>query len=54
MPVMELKESYRFLKEFESLEELDNIATDVDQIRMQSLLIVERILGAHHKDTIFR
>lgn len=47
-------EGYRFQKEFESAEELENISADLDLIRIQSLLIAERILGPHHKDTIFR
>lgn len=34
--------------------ELDNIAVDVDAMRVQSLLICERVLGIHHKDTLFR
>lgn len=34
--------------------ELENISTDLDAIRMQSLLIAERILGPYHKDTVFR
>ncbi|KAJ8970092.1 hypothetical protein NQ314_001403, partial [Rhamnusium bicolor] len=41
-------------KEFESMEELENISTELDLIRTQSLIIAERILGPHHKDTIFR
>ncbi|RZC37495.1 Fe hyd lg C, Ank 2 and/or zf-C3HC4 3 domain containing protein [Asbolus verrucosus] len=53
-PIWEPKEGYRFQKEFETMEELDNIATDLDLIRTQSLIIAERILGPHHKDTIFR
>jgi hypothetical protein len=34
--------------------ELENIAADVDAMRIQSLLICERILGITHKDTLFR
>ena len=34
--------------------ELDNIAGDVDAMRIQSLLICERVLGLGHKDTLFR
>lgn len=48
------QEGYRYQKEFTSLEELENISADLDLIRIQSLLIAERILGSHHKDTIFR
>lgn len=40
--------------EFRTLEELDNISTDMDAMRIQSLLICERILGISHKDTLFR
>ncbi|KAL3269583.1 hypothetical protein HHI36_008647 [Cryptolaemus montrouzieri] len=53
-PVMLPIENYRFQREFESLEELDNLSGDLDSIRIQSLLIAERILGTNHKDTIFR
>lgn len=47
-------EGYRNQTEFESLEELEALSTDLDSIRIQSLLIAERVLGTHHKDTIFR
>lgn len=40
--------------EFSTLAELDNIELDVDAMRTQSLLICERVLGPHHKDTLFR
>ncbi|CAH0554463.1 unnamed protein product [Brassicogethes aeneus] len=53
-PVMPPREGYRYKKEFETFEELENISTDLDAIRTQSLMIAERILGPHHKDTIFR
>lgn len=53
-PVMPVLESYRYQKEFGSMDELENISGDLDAIRIQSLLIAERILGSNHKDTIFR
>ncbi|XP_076252370.1 ankyrin repeat protein mann-cup isoform X1 [Rhynchophorus ferrugineus] len=53
-PQLTPHEGYRNQKEFESLEELESVSTDLDAVRIQSLLIAERILGAHHKDTIFR
>lgn len=53
-PLMPPREGYRFQKEFETLEELENVSTDLDAIRTHSLMIAERILGPHHKDTIFR
>ncbi|XP_018573079.1 protein fem-1 homolog C [Anoplophora glabripennis] len=53
-PFMPLREGYRYQKEFETLEELENLATDLDLARTQSLIMAERILGPHHKDTIFR
>lgn len=40
--------------EFHTLEELENLALDLDSMRIQSLLICERILGSVHKDMIFR
>ncbi|KAG5898102.1 hypothetical protein JTB14_027459 [Gonioctena quinquepunctata] len=53
-PILPPREGYRFQKEFASMEELENMSTDLDMIRLQSLMIAERILGSHHKDTIFR
>ncbi|CAG9858850.1 unnamed protein product [Phyllotreta striolata] len=53
-PIMTPQEAYRYQKEFETMEELGDISVDLDLIRIQSLLIAERILGPHHKDTIFR
>nr|XP_023011647.1 protein fem-1 homolog C [Leptinotarsa decemlineata] len=53
-PVMPPRECYRFEKEFESEAELDIISSDMDRVQIQSLMIVERILGPHHKDTIYR
>lgn len=47
-------EAFKFQTEFASSAELDNISTDLDFIRIQSLLIAERILGPYHKDTVFR
>ena len=40
--------------EFQTMQELDNLAGDLDALRTQSLLICERILGSSHKDAIFR
>ena len=42
------------IKEFETKEQLEMILTDLDQIRINSLLIAERILMQSHKDVIFR
>ncbi|KAJ8917848.1 hypothetical protein NQ315_010761 [Exocentrus adspersus] len=53
-PIMPLREGYRYQKEFETVEELENLSTDLDIVRTQSLIMAERILGPHHKDTIFR
>lgn len=36
------------------MEELDDISLDIDAMRMQNLLISERILGIQHKDVLFR
>jgi hypothetical protein len=36
------------------MEDLNNVALDLDAMRIQSLLICERVLGPHHKDTLFR
>ncbi|XP_046611073.1 protein fem-1 homolog C [Neodiprion virginianus] len=53
-PVIPKRECFGNVGEFTTVEELDAIALDVDAIRIQSLLICERILGPHHKDTLFR
>lgn len=53
-PVLPKCEAYRNAREFATMEELNAIALDLDAIRIQSLLICERILGPHHKDTLFR
>lgn len=49
-----LRAAYRYHREYGTMEELEELATDLDSVRMQSLLITERILGPHHKDTVFR
>ncbi|RWS26719.1 Protein fem-1-like protein [Leptotrombidium deliense] len=48
------KHAYLNHVEFETLQELESLALDYDAIRVQSLLICERILGPIHKDMIFR
>lgn len=53
-PVVPLRQAYGNVTEFSTLSELDNIATDVDAMRIQSLLICERVLGIQHTDTVFR
>ncbi|CAD6993657.1 unnamed protein product [Ceratitis capitata] len=53
-PRVPLRRAYGNAVEFTTLAELDSIATDVDAMRIQSLLICERILGLAHKDTLFR
>ncbi|XP_070167177.1 protein fem-1 homolog A-like isoform X2 [Polyergus mexicanus] len=53
-PVLPKRETYRNTVEFSTVEELNAISLDLDAIRIQSLLICERILGPHHKDTLFR
>ncbi|XP_017474251.1 PREDICTED: protein fem-1 homolog C [Rhagoletis zephyria] len=53
-PRVPLRPAYGNAVEFTTLEELDNIATDMDAMRIQSLLICERILGITHKDMLFR
>ncbi|KAH8325255.1 hypothetical protein KR074_008057 [Drosophila pseudoananassae] len=53
-PQVPLRTAYENAVEFSTLEELDNIATDMDAMRTQSLLICERVLGLTHKDMLFR
>jgi len=40
--------------EFRTRQELEIISADVELMRINSLLMAERILGNHHKDVIFR
>ncbi|XP_033209315.1 protein fem-1 homolog C [Belonocnema kinseyi] len=53
-PLMPKRDSFRNATEFATMEELNSVMLDLDAIRIQSLLICERILGPHHKDTLFR
>ncbi|CAD6241132.1 GSCOCG00009156001-RA-CDS [Cotesia congregata] len=53
-PQMPKRDCFRNIIEFSTLDELNTIAYDLDAIRIQSLLICERILGEHHKDTLYR
>nr|AWC26115.1 Fem-1B [Artemia franciscana] len=46
--------AYGNMKEYETLEELDSMAGNLEAMRLQSLMICERILGLKHKDLIFR
>ncbi|XP_049705246.1 protein fem-1 homolog A [Helicoverpa armigera] len=41
-------------REWRSAAELEAAATDMDALRVQSLLVVVRVLGPDHKDTVFR
>ncbi|XP_053619758.1 protein fem-1 homolog C [Plodia interpunctella] len=41
-------------REWSSLAELEALATDMDALRTQALLVAARVLGAHHKDTVLR
>lgn len=54
LPVRAPREAFGYMQEFTTDQELENIATDIDAMRIQSLLICERILGPYHKDTVFR
>ncbi|NWS00454.1 FEM1C protein, partial [Motacilla alba] len=45
--------AYDYAKEVNSLEELENLIADPDEMRMQALLIRERILGPSHPDTSY-
>ena len=42
------------IREFDSKEELDELHGDPKALKMQAMLITERVLGIEHKDTIFR
>ncbi|XP_055627199.1 protein fem-1 homolog C [Toxorhynchites rutilus septentrionalis] len=53
-PEVQPRAAYGHAVEFSTTAELEEIAVDVDAMRIQSLLIYERILGIEHKDTLFR
>lgn len=53
-PAVPMRQAYGNAAEFTTLTELDNIAADIDAMRIQSLLICERVLGIQHTDTVFR
>ncbi|XP_023247267.1 protein fem-1 homolog C isoform X2 [Copidosoma floridanum] len=53
-PVYPQRDTFRYATEFATLDELSNIMLDLDSIRIQSLLICERVLGPSHKDTLFK
>jgi ankyrin repeat protein len=53
-PIQGPKPQYRNTVEFYQRMELEALAVDLDAMRMQSLLICERILGTMHKDMIYR
>ena len=48
------KKQYRYASEFTNRSELDALSLDLDALRLQSLMICERILGVQHKDMIDR
>uniref|UniRef100_T1JDN3 Uncharacterized protein n=1 Tax=Strigamia maritima TaxID=126957 RepID=T1JDN3_STRMM len=48
------KDAYVDSEEFRNSVELEALALDLDSMRVQSLLVSERILGAYHKDMVFR
>lgn len=46
--------AFQMASEYANADELEALAHDLDALRNQSLLMCERILGAQHKDTVFR
>ena len=48
------RKQYRNMSEFVDRRDLECIALDLDSMRMQSLIICERILGVQHKDMIYK
>lgn len=46
-------EAYEYAKEAENAQELDSMICEPDEMRMQALLIRERILGPAHPDTTY-
>lgn len=52
--VLPPREAFGNVPEFSSIDELNSIAFDLDDMRIQSLIVSERILGHQHKDFLFR
>jgi len=50
----EPRREYGDQREFSTVAELEAVSLDQDAMRMQTLLICERVLGVAHKDTIYR
>ncbi|XP_023335269.1 protein fem-1 homolog A [Eurytemora carolleeae] len=48
------RKQYRQTSEFLDRRDLENLAMDLDVMRIQSLIICERILGVQHKDMIYK
>lgn len=48
------KKQYRYASEFLERSELESLSLDLDFLRLQSLIICERILGVQHKDMIYK
>jgi len=48
------KKQYRYASEFTNRTEMEALSLDLDALRLQSLIICERILGVQHKDMIYR
>ncbi|CRK86871.1 CLUMA_CG000696, isoform A [Clunio marinus] len=52
--ILSPREVFNNIVEFTTVDELNSIAMDLDDMRIQSLIISERILGLQHKDFLFR
>lgn len=52
--IVPLNPAYVNAREVTTMEELNSISNDLDAMRIQSLLINERILGPSHKEMIYR
>lgn len=52
--ILPAREAFLNAVEFTTVEELNSIAMDLDDMRIQSLIVSERILGLQHKDFLFR
>lgn len=52
--VVPTRKAYGNMPEFSTIEELNAISMDLDDMRIQSLIVSERILGLYHKDFLFR
>ena len=51
-PVMEPIKAFAFVKEIETLDDIETVLLDMNSVKVQSVLICQRVLGLTHKNTL--